>query len=217
MSTVTLEASHGIDRTVVLSDETELMPTLPLGDVLAEELDLDVPYGSLIVIQPEGALDAMPGAVSYQVGTVVGEAMLGLIERGMFGLDVENRALFTMAASYSRLAEGAEFRHLGLSPEWFRSGLGASLGAYWSGARTSRTETSGMFVSPDFLSDARLHAYLLSCDASFRAPRSTPASLMSFHGGLRSYDEWLEEAERSVSSHIAREVQSSRHAMSRDR
>lgn len=217
VSTIMLEASHGIERTLVLGDETELMPALPLGDVLAEELDIDVPYGSLVVIQAAGAWDAAPEAVSYRIGSVVGEALVGVVERGGFALDVETRALFAMAASYARLAEGTEFRHLGLSPERFRAGLGASLGAYWSGARSSRTETSGMFVSPDFLSDSRLHAYLASCDAGFVPPRAVPASLMCFSGGLRAHDAWLEEAEGAVTAHLAREERRAAQVLSRDR
>lgn len=196
-----LTALTGIDGACVLPDETELLPALPLGDVLAEELDLDLPYGTLIVIHETESNDH-PDEMSYHLGGVIGEALLGVLRSGTFPLEREAEALYVMACSYHRLVEGTGFRHLGLIPERFRAGLAASLGAYWSGARSSRTETSGLFVDPDFLASAELRAYLKCFDAGFEAPAfgRVPASLMTFPGGTRSYDDWVALVYRAVSA-----------------
>lgn len=200
--TICLTAAAGIDRTRVLTEDSELMPALPLGDVLAEELGLEVPYGVLVVIDDEGQLPsgADDAEMSYHLGHVVGEALLCLMRGGAFALNRETDALYLMACSYARMVAGSAFRHLGLVPDSFRSGLAAVLGAYWSGARSSRVETSGLFVSPDFLESAATRRFLTSVDAGFTAPdpaRGT-AGLMLFTGAPIGFDRWCAEAERVV-------------------
>ncbi|MDP5346988.1 MAG: hypothetical protein NWQ32_01170, partial [Paracoccaceae bacterium] len=48
---VCLGATSGVDRSCLMTDDAELLPELPIGDVLAEELSIDVPAGSLVVVR----------------------------------------------------------------------------------------------------------------------------------------------------------------------
>lgn len=203
---VHLTARTGVDRVCIMPDETELMPALPLGDVLVEELGLDVPYGTMVVItEADQQPIQMPDEdMSYNLGIVVGSALLGLISRGVFPLRRESSALYVMGCSYHNMASGSGFQHLGLTPTQFRAGLAGSLGAFWSGAGTSRIETSGLFVQPDYLACPKLRRYLKTLDAGFSAPEpeQVGAALMHFPGGTRSYDEWLGLVEQAVTEKL---------------
>lgn len=197
---VTLVAASRLDRSLLIPAETELLPDLPLGDVLAEELGIDVPDGSLVVIG-DAALLSGPlhdDDLSYELGILIAEALLGVVKREIFQLDRETDALYAMACSYHRLVGGAGFRHLGVIPAQFRAGLAAGLCTYWAGARSARSDTSGLFLRPDFLESPRLRDYLARVDASFTAPASIPAGLMLFTGGPCSYGGWLKRVEKAV-------------------
>ncbi|SFP65972.1 hypothetical protein [Tranquillimonas alkanivorans] len=205
--TIRLAAGRGVDRALILLDETELMPALPLGDVLAEELDLDVPYGSLVVVEEADLLTAPVDRddLSYHLGALVGEVLTMIVRRGLFPLESESDALYVMACSYHRMAAGSGLQLLGLVPNPFRAGLAASLGAYWTGARSSRTEMSGLFLTPDFLGCPKLRGFLSASDAGFSAPdpARVPADLMLFPGGTRTFPEWLGLVEAAVRAECA--------------
>lgn len=192
---VMLSAQRGIDRAAVLLDEVELMPQLPLGDVIAEELSVEVPYGALIVLReaPGQRMEASDSDLSYDLGIAVAETLLAVIRSGLFPMKCETLALYAMASSYDRLVESSGFRHLGVVPENFREGLAGVLGAYWSGVRDCRADATGLFDRADFLHRAELLTYLEQLDASFHRPRpgTIPAALMHFPGGARSFSEWL--------------------------
>jgi hypothetical protein len=216
LRTVSLAAGSGVDRRCILTDDTELMPELPLGDVLAEELSIDVPEGALVVISDEVLLSnqVMDDELSYDLGVLVAEALLGVIRRGVFPYERETDALYAMASSYHAMIGGSGFMHLGLMPSWFRVGLAAGLCTYWAGARSARSDTSGLFLRPDFLSCPQLHDYLRSMDGNFTAPDRIPAGLMLFTGGPCSHPEWLAKVERAVTAeldaHVLRSCDSDR-------
>lgn len=197
---VSLTARTGVDRVAVMLDDAELLPALPLGDVVAEELGLDVPYGALVILREAGAA----GDVSHDAGMLVGEILLMALRSGLFPMERETDALYVMARSYDRLAEASGFRHVGLNAREFRTGLAASLGAYWSGARTSRAETSGLFDRPDFLQRVELLNYLRALDASFTipGPDALPARLMLFTGGAQPFDAWVKSVGQVVAPAI---------------
>ena len=211
LRTVLLTAGSGVDRRCILTDETELLPSLPLGDVLVEELSIDVPVGSLVVISDEILLanQVMDDELSYDLGVLVAEALLGVIRKSIFPYERESDALFAMASSYHAMIGGSGFVHLGLMPSWFRVGLAAGLCTYWAGARSARSDTSGLFLRPDFLTCPQLHDYLRSMDANFTAPDRIPAGLMLFSGGPCSYDAWLAKVERAVTAELDAHVQRS--------
>jgi hypothetical protein len=201
---VSLGASTGVDRRRVLTDDAEVMPDLPLGDVLAEELDLDVPQGALIVISDDRLVQGQvtDDEMSYDAGIIVAETLIDVIRRGVFPVERDCDALYAMARSYYAMIGTAGFLHLGLLPAWFRAGLGAGLCTYWAGARSARSDTSGLFLRPDFLTCPDLHAYLRDMDASFTAPDRIPAGLMLFADGPLGYDDWLEAVESAVTAEL---------------
>lgn len=205
--TICLQSGSDQFQPAVLSDGLEVLPELPLGDVIAEELGLDVPYGTLIVIGHEERHKAWSDGegLSYHIGQLVAEVLLDVIRQGVFPLRRENDALYFMACSYHRLAGAAGFQHLGLVPGAFRTGLAATLGAYWTGVRSSRHDMSGLFLKPDFLETRRLREFLRSVDAGFSAPdpSSAPAGLMLFSSRCSSYDAWLKAVELRVSPALA--------------
>jgi hypothetical protein len=199
---VLLSAECGIDRVAVLKEEIELMPLLPLGDVIVEELSTDVPYGALVILReaPAQGLEASDADLSYDLGLIVGETLLAALRGGLFPMERETDALYCMAVSFDRLVEASGFRHLGVVPERFREGLAGVLGAYWAGVRDCRAEVSGLFDRSDFLHRPELTSYLKQLDGNFHGrPRgAVPAALMHFPGGVRSFDDWLAAVDMAV-------------------
>jgi hypothetical protein len=70
---VVLKADAALDRPYAFMEMTEVMEGVILGDVLAEELGLEVPYGAMILIEPKGYFESQP-----QSGTALGQ-LLGLV------------------------------------------------------------------------------------------------------------------------------------------
>ena len=197
---VLLTADGSVDRVAVLQDDAEMMPALPLGDVVVEELGVDVPYGALIVMRDAGT----PGPVSYDAGLVLGDILLMVLRSGTIPMARETDALFAMAASYDQIVEASGFRHTGLDAAEFRLGLAASLGAYWSGARRAGADTCGLFDRPDFLRRSELLNYLRALDACFtlKGVEEVPARLMLAQGGTRGFDAWTTDVAQLVSAQI---------------
>lgn len=201
---VTLAAAAGVERRQIMPDSMELMPALPLGDVLAEELNIDVPLGSLVVVSEAELLsrEVMDDELSYDLGVLVAEALIDVIRSGAFPLERESDALYVMASSYHAMIGGGGFLHLGLMPSWFRIGLAAGLCTYWVGTRCSRSDTSGLFLRPDFLSNPLLHDYLHDMDANFTSPSAAPLGLMLFTNGPCTYDAWLAKVTTAVTQEL---------------
>lgn len=197
---VFLTASRGVDRSFILSVDTEVLPEITLGDVLAEELSIDIPSGTLVVISDEETLSdgMLDDELSYDTGTLVAETLLAAIQTEVFPLEQETDALFVMASSYHDIVGASGFHHLGLVPAKFREGLAAGLSTLWSGARTARSDTSGLFSGPDFLRNPRLIQYLHQLDCNFSAPDRIPAGLMLFVDGPCAYGDWLERVHAAV-------------------
>ncbi|WP_146194463.1 MULTISPECIES: hypothetical protein [unclassified Thioclava] len=59
--TVVLRSTHKEASLLVLPESEELLPGISLGDVLVEELGIEVPYGSLVVIEPANAAEVKHG------------------------------------------------------------------------------------------------------------------------------------------------------------
>ncbi len=189
---VSLAATAGVERRQIMAEATSLMPELSLGDVLAEELGIDVPFGALVLVSEATLLrrEVLDDELSYDLGVLVAEALIGVTRSGCFPMERESDALYLMARCYHALIGGGGFLHLGLVPTWFRIGLAAGLCTYWVGTRCARSDTSGLFLRPDFLDDPQLHDYLRAMDANFSAPESAPMGLMLFNDGPCTYEEW---------------------------
>lgn len=133
LQTVCLSAKSGVKRSCIISENLEVMPAIPLGDILAEELSADVPLGSLIVILKEQNLTGplKKSEVSFQLGLLVGDALLDIIGGGTFPLHYEAEALEVMENSYYHLIESDAYWRRDICPRQFRAGLTQSLNEYW--------------------------------------------------------------------------------------
>lgn len=201
VNTVCLTAACDLAETRVLTDETELEPALPIGDVLAEEMGLDVPYGTLVVIEnARGRATAWDmTALSRQLGEIVGETLLGVIRRGVFPFEDEATALFVMGGSYHRMALSKALMDQGLETEPFRAGLSRSLAQYWSGASFLNGEAAeGIFESPAL----RNHLREGGRGAKAFDPSYARASLLHFESGPYGYEKWLAMVKRAVLAEI---------------
>lgn len=56
--TITLVSHHGTVRPCAMMEGTELLPGASLGDILSEELGLDVPQDAVVLIEPVEFADA---------------------------------------------------------------------------------------------------------------------------------------------------------------
>ena len=200
---VFLENRAGVIHPAVMPDDLEVMPELSLGDVVVEELGVDVPFGSMLVIQDE----SHPGyedrhAMSMDIGIVVGRVLLELLNRGGLPLERETEALYIMACAFDRMARSSGLRLAGLMPEEFSKGLVATLGAYWTGTRGSRTEQSGLFNCGTCLAGDELRAYLGMLDPHFAAPsyHRIPPALMVLSSGTYTLEDWMTQAASAVAA-----------------
>ncbi|MCB1342131.1 MAG: hypothetical protein KDK24_13900 [Pseudooceanicola sp.] len=201
---ILLKGPVGSTRARMLHDEIELMPELSLGDVLTEELGIDVPYGCVVMILDEDCL-AGPmdmALLSYDLGVAVANTALGILRIGTFPLERENEALFVMACAFDRMARSAGLLHLGLEADAFCRGLAATLGAYWAGARQPETDRSGLFVEARALAGAGLRRYLATMEPGFAAPTydRLPAGLLCFQGANHAMTDWVEMVRGAVNA-----------------
>ena len=70
---VVLQSDAEMDRPYAFMETTEVMDGVILGDVLAEEMELEVPYGAMILVEPKGFFDkkTSAGALGQILGLVL--------------------------------------------------------------------------------------------------------------------------------------------------
>lgn len=70
---VVLQSDAEMDRPYAFMETTEVMDGVILGDVLPEEMELEVPYGAMIVVEPKGFFDkkTSAGALGQILGLVL--------------------------------------------------------------------------------------------------------------------------------------------------
>lgn len=199
---ILLKSECECDLANVYLDDLELMPELAMGDVIVEELSIEVPYGTLIVLRREESTGDHfdPEAISFDIGVIVAKTLMTVLKLGAFSLDRENEALFVMACAYSRMAQTTGMQHLGLVPSEFSKGLAGTLGTYWSGAKLARTDRSGLFLDPNCFAGPDLMNYLLTLDPGFSAPgyHQLPNDLLVFSGHSFSFPEFIGAVQTAV-------------------
>lgn len=179
------------DTAFLMADDVELMPALPLGDVLAEEMALDVPYGSFLLFRPRG--DADPSTRSREAGVLVGEALLHAASNGVVGMERATSAIYVMAHAASRLAATEALLRQGLDASAFCLGLAQALASAWQRDRCGRLGTAPRFDRPDFLWQPQLRTHLRTLDPGFAAPEAVaiPGDLMRVTDGIVGLTEWI--------------------------
>lgn len=84
---VTMTSVAKMLRPIAVMEDTEVMEGVTLGDALSEELDMDVPYGALILIQPEG-FARNQDLTSKKLGEVLGQIILDMTQ-GVYSVDAK--------------------------------------------------------------------------------------------------------------------------------
>ncbi|MGR3571041.1 hypothetical protein [Brevirhabdus sp.] len=188
-----------MDRPMLIPDETELMPALPLGDVLSEELDLHVPYGTLILILPDARHRGAADRFSADLGVMVAESLLVAMDHGGLPMERETDTLYMLAHSAARMARAPQLQRKGVDLPGFMRGLGRSLAAYW-GATQAPLDDRTLFARQDFLWTPQLASYLRTLDAGFTAPDpvAIPADLIGVDGTGLVLGEWIARLEAGV-------------------
>ncbi|MFC2970514.1 hypothetical protein [Acidimangrovimonas pyrenivorans] len=102
----------------LLPESTELMPGITLGDVLVEELGIEVPYGALVLVETARSLGTGPESNPY-IGCEDSQALLDIVTS--FGA---NAALPEAGPPRAMSGErpGSGFRDRGLNDHFFRGG-----------------------------------------------------------------------------------------------
>ncbi|MBO9428493.1 hypothetical protein [Sulfitobacter sp. R18_1] len=178
-----------------LSDRYELDEALSLGDIIYEEVGVDVPMGSLVVMQRESLYqDNEAGDSSYRVGLIIGEALIHTITSGIFTIETENEALYIMAASYARnVTESLLLQDMGICPKSFKLGLAKVLGEFWVGSSQAFVGDASVFLRDDFLECRELRKVIGLIDPSFSAPAysDVPRKMTMVSDALRSFETWM--------------------------
>lgn len=183
-----LMAKGGCDRPLVMSDALELAPALPLGDVLVEELPLDLPYGTMVVMLPEAK-----GCFSHMLGETVGEALLLAQTLGSMPMEHETDALYIMAHAAMRRAAVLGLEGHDVDAQRFCRGLGRTLSRHWLADRRKLLPDPMLFSRSDFLWQRQLALYLAELDPGFSSPDPllVPEDLLTVSDKLLPLCEWV--------------------------
>ncbi|WP_375689948.1 hypothetical protein [Pseudooceanicola sp. LIPI14-2-Ac024] len=186
---VTLRIGGGEEAPVVMSEDTELMPALPLGDVLAEELGLDVPYGTLVLMMP----DAAPGMASQSLGRAVAETILFAVMHSDMPVQRQTDAIYVAAHGAMRMTLAPALLDAGFDRHGFGMGMAQALARFWRG-------NDAIFARPDFLWTSELTAHLKRLDPAFTAPDPTvlPPDLLHVSEGPTGLPLWVTRVESTL-------------------
>ena len=189
---VILIAKGGCTRPLVMADELELAPALPLGDVLVEELPLDLPYGTMVVMLPDGGRSFSP-----LLGETVGEALVLAQSLGGVPMEHETDALYIMAHAAMRRAATLVLEGHDVDPQGFCRGLARCLSRHWLAERRPLLPDPMLFMRSDFLWQRQLAVYLADLDPGFSSPDPllVPEDLLSVSDAPLRLSEWAGRTE----------------------
>jgi hypothetical protein len=180
-------------QTLVWSDRKEVMPGITVGDLISEEMNIDVPYGTMVIIHDSNLPLASMEEASYAVGRIVGAALVFAACSAKVGVARENEALYIMSVCYSEIVQSEFLRSIGLGIEHFHLGLGSALRAFWIGTDSGASDRSGIFLNWQFLNTGQLLNFLRNLDPTFTPPkrgRIKSAMILLPNSGGVSFQEW---------------------------
>lgn len=100
---ITLTSSSEMVRPIAVMEETEVLDGVSLGDALSEELSIEVPYGALILIQPEGFARSHD-LTSKKLGEILGQIILDMTQ-GVHSVDATSA---DVAEEFLQVAMGGQ-------------------------------------------------------------------------------------------------------------
>lgn len=114
-----------------LTDDTVVFAGVGIGDLLAEEIDVSVPYGTIVLIRHETAFRNL----SFELGAAVAEILGAVMDRAFTPTPAEAEVFATLAQNCLGAAGDLAEWEDRLSPRIFRDGLMQTL--MRSGVRAS--------------------------------------------------------------------------------
>ena len=90
----------------VFTDEVELLPSLPLGDLIAEEFGIDVPAGTIFICCSEAALSPQCSEKTRSeiLGRICADIVLDTVLLGPYRIEAESDAYHHLAEAALRAA-----------------------------------------------------------------------------------------------------------------
>lgn len=194
---ISLTRAGGADRPLLMPDSTEMMPDLPLGDVLAEELDLIVAPGTLVLIADTRAAASM-SEVSARAGAAMGDLLHRLVARADLPLSQETEALVRLVRACQARAARLGTRVAGFDAAAFGDGLAVALGLFWAG------DAAAPIRGADFLDRDEVLSYLRALDPAFsgKASPSVPDLLAGPSGLSRRFEDWASPVLSALRAHL---------------
>ncbi|WP_323765207.1 hypothetical protein [Marinovum sp.] len=179
--TAPLMAGGACDAPLAMSDNLEVAAGLPLGDVLVEELPLDLTYDTLVVFLP-----GSQRSLGCLLGGAVAETLILALAMGDVPVERETEALHVLAQAAMRRA--AELKATGavLDMGGFRLGMAQALGRHWM-------VDAALTTQPDFLGNPAMIAHLTRLDPGFSEPDLSlfGSRLLDVASEPVSLDEWI--------------------------
>ncbi len=144
---VVLQVPDGPLSGRVFADDTELMPSLPLGDVIEEEFSASVPAGSIIICVSESALspNCQKEKRSELLGQICASIIVDTIFLGNYPIEFEMEAFQHLAESVVATAMSVHADQNGIILSHFAIALAQRLDSCLLGRRSNQA-TDGPFV-----------------------------------------------------------------------
>lgn len=162
---VTLVTTYSSDIPVAMSDGVELAAGIALGDVLAEELPLDLPYDSLVLFLPREAR-----GTSHLLGGAVAESLLLTLTLCALPIERETDALYTLAQAATLRAGELAATDASIDMHAFCRGMADSLSRHWRVLRPGCAMAPSIFHQNDFLLSGQVLRFLPQLDPCFTLP-----------------------------------------------
>jgi len=202
LHTVCLSANSTVTCSRIIPEEIELLPALPLGDILAEELSTIIPPRSLIVVLKDHDCKAAGSNqdISFLLGLIIGDALLGIVGDGVFPLQYETEALQVMANSYCSQAERLERKQKKICLTSFQNGLSKSISEYWNGPAQNTKK-----VARKSSDEMELFCWCLKATSPYvwsRKANQKHVNLSKIYGKSRNYHTWKADIVEAVLGEI---------------
>lgn len=166
---------------LAMSDNLEVAAGLPLGDVLVEELPLDLTYDTLVVFLPSSQR-----SLGCLLGGAVAESLILALAMGDVPVERETEALHALAQAALHRAADLKAMDGSLDLGGFSLGMAQALGRHWMVDKALTTQ-------PDFLGNPAMIAHLTQLDPGFVTPDVSlfGGRLLDVASEPVALDEWI--------------------------
>ncbi len=107
---ITVSCNAELAKPFALLESDEIVPGASLGDVLSEELSVDVPYGALVLVQPQ-EFSRQRDYTSAELGEILGGVILDMAQQNQIAVtqeEQEQSGQFNVSGSVANLDQRAQ-------------------------------------------------------------------------------------------------------------